>query len=139
MVSDCRNSVVFVIKPFKTKVLCRYLRIFINFSLIFWKLMIASTVLFIYLSNKLVLNFKVFKLICFLPIFVFLFSLLDADFIHADTFLYTNFYTNFVTRELCLANGLAGINHCVQWVNKLILIHKNLDFSKNADRNFNFI
>ena len=32
--------------------------------------------------------------------------------------LYTNFYTNFVTKELCLANGLAEINHCVQWENK---------------------
>ena len=45
----------------KTKVLCRYLRIFIHFSLIFGKLMIASIVLFIYLLNKIVLNFKVFK------------------------------------------------------------------------------
>ena len=33
----------------KTKVLCRYLRIFIHFSLIFGKLMIASIVLFIYI------------------------------------------------------------------------------------------
>ena len=45
----------------KTKVLCRYLRIFIHFSLIFGKLMIASIVLFIHLLNKIVLNFKVFK------------------------------------------------------------------------------
>ena len=36
----------------KTKVLCRYLRIFIHFSLIFGKLMIASIVLFIYLLKK---------------------------------------------------------------------------------------
>ena len=49
----------------KTKVLCRYLRIFIHFSLIFGKLMIASIVLFLYLLNKIVLNFKVFKLMAF--------------------------------------------------------------------------
>ena len=53
--------------------------------------------------------------------------------------MYTNSYTNFVTRELCLRNGLAGINHSVQWENKLTLLHKNFDFSKNAVRNFNFI
>ena len=53
------------------------------------------------------------------------------------TLLYTNFYTNFVTKELCLANGLAGINHCVQSEKSLLL--KNLDFLKNAARNFNFI
>ena len=58
----------------KTKVLCRYLRIFIHFSLIFGKLMIASIVLFIYLLNKIVLNFKVFKLMAFLAFFyIFIF------------------------------------------------------------------
>ena len=86
----------------KTKVLCRYLRIFIHFSLIFGKLMIASIVLFLYLLNKIVLNFKVFKLMAFfLAFFIFLFSLLNLSFIHANTILYTNFYTNFVTKELC--------------------------------------
>ena len=49
----------------KTKVLCRRLRIFIHFLLIFGKLMIASIVLFICLLNKIVLNFKVFKLMAF--------------------------------------------------------------------------
>ena len=71
--------------------------------------------------------------------FIFLFSLLNADFIHANNFLYTNFYTNFLTRELCLTNGLAGINHSVQWENKLTLLHKNFDFSKNAVSDFYFI
>ena len=123
----------------KTKVLCRYLRIFIHFSLIFGKLMIASIVLFIYLLNKIVLNFKVFKLMAFLAFFIFLFSLLNANFIHTNIFLYTNSYTNFVTRELCLRNGLAGTNHSVQWENKLTLLHKNFEFLKNAVRNFNFI
>ena len=99
----------------KTKVLCRYLRTFIHFSLIFGKLMIASIVLFIYLLNKIVLNFKVFKLMAFLAFFIFLFSLLNANFIHTNILLYTNSYTNFVTRELCLRNVLAGINYSVQW------------------------
>ena len=63
----------------KTKVLCRYLRIFIHFSLIFGKLMIASIVLFLYLLNKIVLNFKVFKLMAFLAFFIFLFSLLNVN------------------------------------------------------------
>ena len=67
------------------------------------------------------------------------FSLLNAKFIHTNIFLYTNSYTNFVTRELCLRNGPAGINHSVQWENKLTLLHKNFDFSKHAVRNFNFI
>ena len=71
--------------------------------------------------------------------FIFLFSLLNANFIHTNIFLYTNSYTNFVTSELCLRNGLAGINHSVQWENKLTLLHKDFDFSKNAGRNFNFI
>ena len=72
-------------------------------------------------------------------IFIFLFSLLNANSIHINIFLYTNSYTNFVTRELCLTNGLAGINHSVQWENKLTLFHKNFEFSKNVVRNFNFI
>ena len=49
----------------KIKVLCRYLRIFIHFSLILGELMISSIVLFIYLLNKIVFNFKVFKLMAF--------------------------------------------------------------------------
>ena len=80
--------------------------------------MIASNVLFIYLLNKFVLNFKVFKLVTFLAFYIFLFSSLNVSFIHTNTTLYTNFYTNFVTKELCLTNGLAGINQCVQWENK---------------------
>ena len=96
----------------KTKVLCRYLRIFIHFSLIFGKLMIASIVLFIYLLNKSVSNFKVFQLMAFLTFFIFLFSLSNVNFIHTNTVLYTNFYTNFVTEELCLTYGLAGVNQC---------------------------
>ena len=137
MVSDCHNSVVFFINSFK--VLCRYVRIFIHFSLIFWKLMIASIVLFIYILNKMVLNCRVLKLMAFFAFSLFLFCLLNAKFIHTNIFLYTNSYTNFVTRELYLRNGLAGINHSVQWENKLTLLHKNFDYSKNAVRNFNFI
>ena len=49
----------------KTKVLCRHLRTFIHFSLVFGKLMVASIVLFTHLLNKIVLNFKVFKLMAF--------------------------------------------------------------------------
>ena len=71
--------------------------------------------------------------------FIFLFPLLNANFIHTNIFLYTNSYTNFVTSELCLRNGLAGINLSVQWENKLTLLHKNSDFSKNAVSNFDFI
>ena len=123
----------------KIKVLCSYLRIFIHFSFIFGKLMIASIVLFIYLLSKIVLNFKFFKLMAFLAFFIFLFSLLNANFIHTNNILYTNFYTNFVTKELCLTNGFAGINHYVQWENKFTLLHKNFDFLENAVRNFNFI
>ena len=67
------------------------------------------------------------------------FCLFNANFIHANIFLYTNSYTNFATRELCLRNGLAGINCSVQWENKLTLLHKNFDFSKNAVRDFYFI
>ena len=75
----------------------------------------------------------------FLAFFIFLFSLLNANFIHTNIFLYTNSYNNFVTTELCLRNGLAGINHSVQWENKLTRLHKNFEFSENAVRNFNFI
>ena len=137
MVSDCHNSMVFIINFFKTKVLCRYLRIFIHFSLIFGKLMLASIVLFIYLLNKIV--FKILKLMSFLAFFIFPFSLSNANFIHTNIFLYTTSYTNFKTRELCLRNGLAGMNHSVQWENKLTLLKKNFDFSKNTVSNFNFI
>ena len=84
--------------------------------------MIVSIVLFIYLLNKVVLNFKVFKLIGFMAFFILLLSLSNANFIHANTFLYTNIYTNFVIKEVCLANDLAGINHCVQWENKLTTV-----------------
>ena len=59
----------------KTKVLCRYLRIFIHSSLIFGKLMIASSVLFLYLLNKIVLNFKVFKLMAFFWHFLYFYFL----------------------------------------------------------------
>ena len=45
--------------------------------------------------------------------FIFLFSLLNANFIHTNIFLHTNSYTNLVIRELCLRNGLAGINNSV--------------------------
>ena len=101
--------------------------------------MIASIGLFIYLLSKIVLNFKGFKLMAFLAFFILLFSLLNANFVHTNTFLYTNFYTNSVTKELCLTNCMAGINPCVQWENKFTFLHKNFNFSKNAVRNFNFI
>ena len=68
-----------------------------------------------------------------------LFSFLNVNFIHTNTILYTHFYTDFVTKKLCLTNGLSVINDCVQWKNKFTLLHKNFDFSKNAVRNFNFI
>ena len=92
--------------------------------------MIASIVLYIYIYilNKMVLNCRVLKLMAFFAFSLFLFSLLNAKFIYANIFLYTNSYTNFVTRELYLRNGLAGINHSVQWENKLTLLHKNFDF-----------
>ena len=57
----------------------------------------------------------------FLAFFIFLFSLVNVNFIHTNTILYNKFYTNFVTKELCLTNGLAGINRCVQWENKFTL------------------
>ena len=59
--------------------------------------MIASIALFTYLLNKIVLDSKVFKFMAFLT-FIFLFYLLNLDFIHTDTILYTKFYTNFVTK-----------------------------------------
>ena len=102
MVPDCHSSVVFVINSYKNQSFMQVFENFYNFSLIFGKLMIASIVLFIYLLNKIVLNFKVFKLMAFLAFFIFLFSLLNANFIHNNIFLYTNSYTNFVTRELWL-------------------------------------
>ena len=70
---------------------------------------------------------------------MFSFSLLNANFIHTNNFLYTNFYTNFVTKELCLTNGLAGINHYVQWENKFTLLHESFNFSENVVKNFNLI
>ena len=54
----------------------------------------------------------------FLAFVYIFFSLLNVNFNHTNNILYTNFYTNFVTKELCLENGLAGINHYVQWENK---------------------
>ena len=86
----------------------------------------------------MVLNCSVLKLMAFFAFSLFLFSLLNAKFIHTNIFLYTNSYTNFVTRELCLRNCLAEINHSAQWENKLTLIDKNFQFLKNAARNFNF-
>ena len=83
--------------------------------------------------NKIVVDFNAFELMAFLAFFIFSNSLLNVNFIHANTILYTNFL------ELYLTNVLAGINHCVQWENKFTLLHKNFDFSKNAVRNFNFI
>ena len=83
--------------------------------------------------NKIVVDFNVFELMAFLAFFIFSISLLNVNFIHANTILYTSFL------ELYLTNVLAGINHCVQWENKFTLLHKNFDFSKNAVRNFNFI
>ena len=58
----------------KNKILSRCFRIFIHFSLNFGKLTIASIVLFIYLFNKIVLNFKVFKVMAFWAFFyIFIF------------------------------------------------------------------
>ena len=90
--------------------------------------MIASIILFIYLLNNIALDFKVFKLIAFLTYFVFLFFLLNVDFIHTNIILYTNCYTNFVTKELCLTSGLAAINHFVHWENKFTLFRKRFRF-----------
>ena len=75
--------------------------------------MIARIILFIYLLNRIALDFKVFKLMAFLTYFILLFFLLNVDFIHTNTILYTNFYTNFATKELCLTSGLAEINDFV--------------------------
>ena len=74
----------------------------------------------------------------FLTFFISSFSFRNANFINTNISLYTNTYTNFVTRELCLRNSLAGLNHSVQWENKLTLFNKNFEFSKNAVRDFNF-
>ena len=40
-----------------------------------------------------------------------------ADFIYTNANVHTNFYINFLTKELYLANGETGINCCVQWEN----------------------
>ena len=101
--------------------------------------MIVGTVLFTYLLNRIVLDFKVSKFMVFWTLFIFLFYLLKVDFMHTNTSLYTNFYNNFVSKELCLTNGMAGIKHCFERENKCTLFHKNFDFLKNAVRNFNFI
>ena len=64
---------------------------FVHFSLISGKLMIANIFLFTYLLNKIVLNFKVFKLMAFLNgFFKFLFYLRNVDFIYTSTILYIN-------------------------------------------------
>ena len=72
--------------------------------------MIVSIALFTYLLNKIVLNFKGFKFMAFLTLFIFLFYLLNVGigFIHTNTILYTHFYTNFVTKGLCLTNSMQG-------------------------------
>ena len=135
MVSDCHNSVVFVINSFKSQGFMQVFENFYTFFINFWEIDdCKDCFIYIYILNKMVLKCRVFKLMAFLA-----FSLLNAKFIHTNIFLYTNSYTNFVTRELCLRNGPAGINHSVQWENKLTLLHKNFDFSKHAVRNFNFI
>ena len=71
--------------------------------------------------------------------FIVSFSLLNINFIHFNTILYTYFYINSVTTGLCLTNDVARINHCVRWENKCALLLKNFDFLKNAVRNFSFI
>ena len=99
--------------------------------------MIASIILFIYLLNRIALYFKVFKLMAFLTYFILLFFLLNVDFIHTNTILYTNFYTNFATKELCLTSSLVEINDFVHWLCSSLLYFGN-DFLKNAAKNFNF-
>ena len=42
---------------------------------------------------EIVLNFQGFKSMTFSTFFIFLFYLLNADFIHTNTILYINFYT----------------------------------------------
>ena len=98
--------------------------------------MIVGTVLFTYLLNRIVLDFKVSKFMVFWTLFIFLFYLLKVDFMHTNTNLYTNFYNNFVSKELCLTNGMAGIKHCFERENKFTLFHKNFDFLKNSVRKF---
>ena len=71
--------------------------------------------------------------------FIVSFSLLNINFIHFNTILYTYFYINSVTTGLCLTNDTARINHCVRWENKCALLLKNFDFLKNAIRDFSFI
>ena len=91
--------------------------------------MIASIILFLYLLNKIALDIKVFKLMAFLTYFILLFFfLLNVDFIHANTILYVNFYTNFVNKELRLTSGLAGINDFSHWKNKFTLFRKRFRF-----------
>ena len=64
-------AIVWFLSLTLSKTLCRYLRIFIHFSLIYGNLMIGSIVLFLYVLNKIVLSFKVFKLMAFLAFFIF--------------------------------------------------------------------
>ena len=114
------------------------MQIFENFYTIFinfWKTDDCNHCFIYIFTNKIVLNFKILKLTSFLAFFILPFSLSNANFIHTNIFL----YTNFETRELCLRNGLPGINHSVQWENKLTLLKKNFDFLKNTVSNFNFI
>ena len=74
---------------------------FVHFSLISGKLMIANIFLFTYLLNKIVLNFKVFKLMAFLNgFFRFLFYLRNVDFIYTSTILYINL--KFLTFKIIL-------------------------------------
>ena len=47
--------------------------------------MIVGTVLFTYLLNRIVLDFKVSKFMVFWTLFIFLFYLLKVDFMHTNT------------------------------------------------------
>ena len=117
MISGYCNSVVFVVNSSKNQ---NFMQVFKNFCTCFVKYREVgkSIVLFTDLLNKIVLNFKVFKLLAFLTFFIFFFYLLNADFIYANSNLYTNCYTDFLTKELHFTNSMARINHCVQWENK---------------------
>ena len=59
----------------KAKILFRHLRIFIHFSLILGELKIARIILFVYILNKIVLNFKVFKVMAFFWHFLYFYFL----------------------------------------------------------------
>ena len=88
MVSDCRNSVVFVIITFlKNQSFMQVFENFYTFFIKFWEIDdYKHCFIYIYILNKIVLNFKDFKLMAFLAFFIFLFSLLNANFIHTIIF-----------------------------------------------------